>query len=155
MLCRPRTLTPAALAARRANALKSTGRRTDRGKDHVTLNPYVRRESARKARPWVWCAHRSWQDYAGAKLKNPLEPADCEARLTNQCRIATCGTPIAPSEAPASGDGIRRAMLSSQMCDSPHLLSITEQLLSRHALSAGFRFGIIGAHRAPLQRLSR
>jgi hypothetical protein len=32
-------LTPAALAARRANALKSTGPRTERGKARVALNP--------------------------------------------------------------------------------------------------------------------
>ena len=39
MLCRSRTLTPASLAARRANALKSTGPRTERGKARVALNP--------------------------------------------------------------------------------------------------------------------
>jgi hypothetical protein len=178
MLCRPRTLTPAALAARRANALKSTGPRTDQGKARVALNSLkhgryavnlpeklaragrrqgeaewrqirariartfqgtltvpsptgwrlrpcldlganldspekvcaTQREAQERANPdrhlgttaslrsferkmdwlanWVWCAHRNWQDYAGAKLKSPLESADCEARLTNQSRIA-------------------------------------------------------------------
>jgi hypothetical protein len=39
MLVRPRTLTPASLEARRANALKSTGPRTGRGKARVALNP--------------------------------------------------------------------------------------------------------------------
>lgn len=39
MLCRSRTLTSASLAARRANALKSTGPRTEQGKARVALNP--------------------------------------------------------------------------------------------------------------------
>lgn len=39
MLRRSPRLTPAALAARRANALKSTGPRTERGKARVALNP--------------------------------------------------------------------------------------------------------------------
>ena len=157
MLCRPRTLTPAALAARRANSLKSTGPRTAQGKARVALNPlkhgryalnlpeklaragYRQSEAewrqirARiagtfqrtpavpgsegtgpqepQARPkpdrrlgstvsgpsfekkmdWlanaVWCAHRSWQHYAGAKLTSPFESERCLARLTNQLRI--------------------------------------------------------------------
>jgi len=36
---------------------------------------------------WVWCAHRSWQEHLGAKLKTPLKSDECEARLTNQSRI--------------------------------------------------------------------
>jgi len=46
MLLRPRTLTPASLAARRANALKSTGPRTPKGKARVALNPLKHGRSA-------------------------------------------------------------------------------------------------------------
>ena len=46
MLLRPRTLTPASLAARRANALKSTGPRTEQGKARVALNPLKHGRSA-------------------------------------------------------------------------------------------------------------
>ena len=46
MLLRPRTLTPASLAARRANALKSTGPRTAQGKARVALNSLKHGRSA-------------------------------------------------------------------------------------------------------------
>ncbi len=46
MLLRPRKPTSASLAARRANALKSTGPRTDRGKARVALNPLKHGRSA-------------------------------------------------------------------------------------------------------------
>ena len=46
MLLRSRTLTPAALAARRANALKSTGSRTQQGKARVALNSLKHGRSA-------------------------------------------------------------------------------------------------------------
>jgi hypothetical protein len=50
MLLRPRTLTPASLAARPANALKSTGPRTERGKAAVALNPRKRRRFEDRSR---------------------------------------------------------------------------------------------------------
>ena len=46
MLLRHRTLTPDALAARRANALKSTGPRTEQGKARVALNSLKHGRSA-------------------------------------------------------------------------------------------------------------
>ena len=46
MLLCPRTLTPASLAARRANALKSTGPRTAQGKARVALNSLKHGRSA-------------------------------------------------------------------------------------------------------------
>ena len=46
MLLRPRTVTPASLHARRANALKSTGPQTEQGKARVALNPLKHGRSA-------------------------------------------------------------------------------------------------------------
>ncbi len=177
MLCRSRTLTPAALAARRSNALKSTGPRTDRGKARVALNRLKhgryavnlpeelaragyhqeaaewRRIRARIARTFqtthtapapewtrppescsggvptadrppeprsgsvptaarsldrclgstvsgpsfekkmdwlansVWCAHRSWQEHVGSKLKSPFESDSDHTAVADQLRI--------------------------------------------------------------------
>ncbi len=172
MLCRSRTLTPAALAARRSNALKSTGPRTDRGKARVALNRLkhgryavnlpeklvragyrqgeaewrrIRRRIAQTFQPtlavpepcsggvptaarppepcsacsggvltaarsvdrrlgstisgpsfekkmdWlansIWCAHRSWQEHLGSKLKSLLESENQQATVTDQLRI--------------------------------------------------------------------
>jgi hypothetical protein len=50
-LCRPRRVTPASLAARRSNALKSTGLRTLRGKARPGFNTLkLSRHAARSAR---------------------------------------------------------------------------------------------------------
>ena len=170
MLLRPRILTPASLAAGRANALKSTGPWTERGKARVALNSLEHGRSAvnlperlaragyrqgeeawrqiraRIARTYqsapavsgpersagtegseeigspepqrgpnldrhlgttvsrpsfekkmdrldncVWCAHRSWQEHSGTKLKSALNSVESEARLTHLLRI--CAPP--------------------------------------------------------------
>jgi len=186
MLLRSRTLSPASLAARRANALKSTGPRTAQGRARVALNPLRHGRSAvslpeKLARAgyrqdeaeWrairariaqtfqrissasaitgperseaahgpeeigppeprrgskvdrhlgttvsgptfekkmdrlancVWCAHRSWQEHSGAKLKSALNSVESQARLTEQLRI--CAPPQIRIQNPWARQGL-------------------------------------------------